>query len=274
MPRKPSPVNDNIHINGRTVTIDEIRERYEKRGMSWAEIAKEFGTYANKIARFAQKHGVAPRDNSTAQKKLFERGVRKSPTEGKQHSLETKEKISKKQAKTWENMTDEEHRKRCKMSKELWDSKSKEEIDALRKAATEGVLKAAQDGSKIEKYLQQKLRDAGYVIEPHKEDLLSGVKTHIDIFLPTLQTAIEIDGPAHFSPIWGQEKLHKHQEKDRKKNARLIGAGFTVVRVKYMISSSSLAKMRYAADEVLKVVNQIQNDPKKHHNILIEIEVK
>ena len=261
-------------VGDHKIQISTIKKLYQQDGMSWKEIATKYNTYPNKIARFAKTHNIKPRNHSESQSKLFELGKRESPTKGKKRSDAVKEKISKKQAQVWSGLSDTERAKRCKISKDAWDSKSPEEKQALFSAATRGILEAAKNGSKIEKYVQNSLRKANYIIETHKEDLLPGTKTHIDIFIPNMATAVEIDGPAHFSPIWGQDKLDKHIKKDNAKNARLIAAGFTVVRVKYMLSSSSLAKMRYASEEVIKALEKILDHPEVYNNTFLEIEVK
>jgi hypothetical protein len=274
-PRQPKPPKDTIKLeDGSELSITTVKKLYNTDKLSWGEIAKQYNTYPNKLARFAKRHGVKNRSRSESQAILFEQGKKESPTKGKKRSNAVKEKISKTQSDTWNKFTDEQHAERCQMSKEAWDKKTPDEIASLKAAAVRGVLEAAEKGSKIENFIQDKLREAGYLIETHKEDLLHGAKTHIDIFIPEMQTAVEIDGPAHFLPIWGQEKLDHHIRKDNTKNSQLIGAGFTVVRVKYMLSSSSLAKMRYASEEVLKRLKLIKDEPETYNNKLIEIEVK
>ena len=51
----------------------------------------------------------------------------------------------------------------------------------------------------------------------------------IDLFIPALKTAIEIDGPAHFLPIWGQQSLERHIRADAQKAGLLINRGFVVL---------------------------------------------
>lgn len=262
-----------LKIGDKEVSLEKIKKLYETDGKSWKEIANMYNTYPNKIARFANKNGIKNRSRGESQKMLFDRGIKESPTKGKKRSKAVKEKISKSQAKVWDNLSEKELKERKQRAKDIWDSKPLSEKQELRKAATRGILEAAEKGSKIEQYVQNALRDAGYIIEAHKEDLLPVGKTHIDIFLPTLMTAIEIDGPAHFLPIWGQDKLDHHIQKDAIKNARITSGGFTLIRVKYMISSSSLAKMRYVSEEILKKLEDIQQDPAKYKKQLIEIEV-
>ena len=54
----------------------------------------------------------------------------------------------------------------------------------------------------------------------------------IDLYLPTIVTAIEVDGPSHFLPVWGEESLKKNIKYDNKKSGLIIGKGLNLVRIK------------------------------------------
>ena len=106
----------------------------------------------------------------------------------------------------------------------------------------------------------------------HKKDLIEG-NFEIDLFLPALNTIIEIDGPQHFLPYFGEDKLAKTIKMDSKKNGMLLGAGFCIVRVKYLCKNMSKAVER----KLWKVVwDEIQGIEKKFPpkgKRFIEIEV-
>jgi very-short-patch-repair endonuclease len=55
----------------------------------------------------------------------------------------------------------------------------------------------------------------------------------IDIFLNDHGVAIEIDGPSHQLPIWGEAKLIKTQQIDDMKTGLLISTGIRVIRIKF-----------------------------------------
>ena len=42
-------------------------------------------------------------------------------------------------------------------------------------------------------------------------------RLEIDLYVTDLQTAIEVDGPSHFEPVWGEENLIKNQRSDKQK---------------------------------------------------------
>ena len=93
-------------------------------------------------------------------------------------------------------------------------------------------FKMENNNSKLEKFILTQLLKDGYRVDFHKEQMLSNTKLQVDLFLPTINLAIEIDGPSHFAPIWGQDALTKNQKYDEKKNGLLIGKGLSLIRIK------------------------------------------
>ena len=106
------------------------------------------------------------------------------------------------------------------------------EKDNILQKANEGVRKASKLGSKLEIYIFEKLLADGYRTEFHKEQMLVTTKLQIDIFLPTMNTAIEIDGPSHFEPVWGDESLARNVKYDNKKTGLILGKGLVLIRIK------------------------------------------
>jgi very-short-patch-repair endonuclease len=109
---------------------------------------------------------------------------------------------------------------------------SEEDKANIVKSANTAARLSSKTGSKLEKFLLEKLLVDGYVVEFHKEQMLSNTKLQVDLFLPTINLAIEVDGPSHFSPIWGEETFKKNQKYDEKKNGLLIGKGLGLIRIK------------------------------------------
>ena len=57
------------------------------------------------------------------------------------------------------------------------------------------------------------------LLENDRTVLLS--KLEIDIYLPTIKLAIELNGPVHYFPIYGEETLRKCQDKDIRKQIEI-----------------------------------------------------
>ena len=110
-----------------------------------------------------------------------------------------------------------ERQRRSELSKKQWAEMPEYEKANLRKLAAEAVRKASKEGSKIEKFIYEGLTKLGYEVIFHKRGLIANDKLEVDLFLPTMNIAIEIDGPAHFLPIWGEESLNRHIRADAQK---------------------------------------------------------
>jgi very-short-patch-repair endonuclease len=98
--------------------------------------------------------------------------------------------------------------------------------------ANEAVRATSKTGSKLEKYLLQKLLADGYKVDFHKEQTLLNTKLQIDLFLPTHNIAIEVDGPSHFEPVWGDDSLNRNKKYDAKKEGLITGKGWGLIRIK------------------------------------------
>ena len=113
---------------------------------------------------------------------------------------------------------------------------------------------------------------AGYDVIFHKRGLIANDKMEVDLFIPSLKTAIEIDGPAHFLPIWGEENLQKHIRADAQKAGLLINRGFVVLRVKNIIRNLSQKNMRETLISVVEQLVKIEKNFPPVTKRLIEIE--
>ncbi len=71
--------------------------------------------------------------------------------------------------------------------------------------------------SKLEKYLENqiKLTYPNLNIIYNDRTMLSGLE--LDIYFPDLKLAIELNGPLHYEPIYGQDHLNHIQSKDQRK---------------------------------------------------------
>jgi len=255
--------------------LEWLEGQYWEQERSIGDIAKELGTYANKIRRALLKGDRGLRDKSAAQSVALKSGRHKHPTEGTVRPDTVKRAISASVAESWENITDKERARRAEVSREQWNNKSEAEIRDIREKAIAAVRETAKTGSKLEKFVQERLTEAGYVLECHKTGLIANHNLEIDIYLPEITTVIEIDGPSHFLPIWGQEALQKTIKSDNEKNGLVLHHGFRVVRVKQVKRNVSINDMWQIWEALEPVLERIKlNPPKNKADSFIEIEVE
>ena len=136
-----------------------IINEYVENKKSTYEIAQELKTYPNKIRRALNTLGVQLRDKSSAQTVAIESGRHEPPTRGKSRTEAEKVAISNGMASYWENMEEDERKRRSELSKKQWDEMSEEDKANLRKLAAEAVRKASKEGSKIEKFIYERVED-------------------------------------------------------------------------------------------------------------------
>lgn len=219
-------------------TMSEIEKQqtlerlYVKENKSLGQIAEILHTYPNKLRRDAKKYNIKLRDKSQAQKNALDSGTHQHPTKGKQHTTETKNKIGKGVMTSWDQLSPQELNKRKEMSRAQWMSLSDDKKQEIIKLANQAVRKSSKEGSKLEKFLLTELLKAGYTVDFHKEQILSNSKLQLDLFIPHINIAIEVDGPSHFENIWGDQALARNTKYDQKKEGLLIGKGIKLIRIK------------------------------------------
>ena len=237
----------------------QIIEMYNDQSKSTYEIAKSLDTYPNKVRRTLIKHGYKLKNKSEAQKNALQTGRCAHPTEGKTRTEEEKLNISEGMSNHWENMSESERQGRVDQAKERWQNMGAAQKNRMCKLATDAIRKAGKEGSKLEKFVANKLNTNGYTVDFHNKNLIPNEKLEIDLYIPSLKTIIEIDGPSHFLPIWGEEKLQKQIKADLKKSGRILSRGFIIIRVK-AIANASLKKKE---NLVFNIVNTLKNIEKK-----------
>ena len=253
--------------------IDEgyVIKQYQQNSSTYS-IAKELGTYPKKIERILKKNGITLRTRSQAQANAIKTGRSKHPTKGEKRSEEEKNKISKGKELSWKNTSEEDREKFSQQAKERWEKIPADKKKEMMEKAGRALRIAAIEGSKAEKFLQRKLNEMGYDVILHKKDLIEG-NFEIDLFLPELNTIIEIDGPQHFLPVFGEKKLQEVIKFDSIKNGLLVSKGFCVVRVRYLCKNMSRAVERKLWDLVSEQVGKIQDKFPTKNKRFIELEI-
>jgi very-short-patch-repair endonuclease len=236
------------------------------------EIAEKLDTYPNRVRRSILEFWPKLRTKAQAQKNALKRGTSVHPTEGRNRTTDEKTKISKSVAKRWENITEDERGRRVKAAQERWAKIPYDiRLDMSKKAAA-GVRRAAKEGSYLEKFLLDELRKRGYNILFHEEAIKGSEKMHVDLLVAQSRTCIEIDGPSHFLPIWGEEALQNSISWDNEKNGILLNSGFNVIRVKLLVNTISLRVKREVLEKLLDYIKSFIEKGVKSELIEIEVE--
>ena len=244
------------------LTYDFLHKNYVEMEKSTYEIAEISKTYPNKIRRALVSFGIPLRDKSEAQSKALATGRTSHPTKGKKLEEKTKNKISDSMANCWEEMDKKERERRSIISKKNWEAMPLSKIEYMQKKAAEGVREAAESGSKLEKFLINGIRKNKFRVDFHKERFVIDEKQHIDMYVPELNTAIEVDGTTHFKPIWGEEKYEKQVKSDSKKTGFILNAGMKLIRIKNANGNNSNYYMRTMLKKVVETLELIKQGTK------------
>lgn len=247
----------NYHKLGDDDKRSFLTETYEVQQLSWAEVAKLVDSYTNKVRRDGSRLGIKTRSKSDAQALALNSGRHQHPTKGTKRSDDTKAKISNSMAKSWEELTDEQRKERSDIGKELWNKMTPQEKEQFQRKAGDAVRQASKEGSKLEKHLYTELIKEGWKVNFHTEHIVSNERLQLDLLLPELNIAIEVDGPSHFSPIWGETTLQKNQKADQQKNGLLLGRGMVVIRILHNKQPSQKSK-RDITTKLIKKIREIE----------------
>lgn len=255
------------------MNINKIVDLYDKQNKSTYEIAEIMGTYPNKIRRILIKSGIELKDKSEAQKNAIQSGKAIHPTLGKTRSDSEKLKISSGVKKYWKDMDPKVYDAKVKKAKQRWMEMSETEKEKMLDAAIKAIQSAGKEGSKLEKFLYQEITGSGYRVDFHKKSLIANENLEIDMYIPELKTIIEVDGPSHFLPIWGEEKLQKQIKADFHKTGLILSKGMVIIRIKNLSDSVCLADKEKLRLDLLETLGTIKKKfpPKSERYIEIEI---
>jgi very-short-patch-repair endonuclease len=248
-----------------------ITKYYIDQKKSFQDIATEYDTYANRIRRDAKKYNINIRDKSQAQKNALKTGKHKHPTKGSVRSEETKNKIGNSVLKSWDSLTPDQIKKRKAKNLAAWNKLTDEQKQKMQQAANNAIRETSKVGSKLEKFLLQKFIENKVNVQFHKEQFLVNTKLQIDLFLPSINTAIEVDGPSHFSPVWGEDAFAKAQQYDKKKQGLILGKGLALIRIK-QTKDFSKARSEIIFQKLIQLVDQIKTQFPEPDNRFFEIE--
>ena len=252
----------------------KLRSAYLEELKSVPVIAQEMGTNETKVRRALKFLGVQIRKYAEAQSVAISQGVAKHPTKGKKLSKETINNISAKRSQAWIDLSEEDKQKFRDAKKEQWNNMTESAKQELRSAAYAAIRESAEIGSKTERYVSAALEEEGYGVIIHARNLIQSQALEVDMFVPDLKTAVEIDGPSHFEPVWGSDKLKKQQSSDTAKQGLLLNNGYVLIRVIQRDKSMSIKRMKDVYELILLELRKIEEDFPPIGQRLIEIEIK
>jgi hypothetical protein len=101
----------------------------------------------------------------------------------------------------------------------------------------------------------------GMILENNKRDLFPNESLEIDIYLPKLSLAIEVNGPVHYLPIYGEDKLKDVRKRDRRKKKLLKDSNNHLISIDISLLTGNENRIkRFMEDYYLRKINpKIQN---------------
>lgn len=258
--------------------VEWLTDQYATQNKSSYAIAEELNVNQSRVYRAIKKLGIT-RDASEAQKVSLKENRRKHPTKGKKRTDAERLAISAGKEKFLQNLDDDEKQEYKEMlsaaSKKYWETVDPERRQAIMKENHKRVRQTAKHGSKLERVVWNVLAQAGYNDAiPHQKGLVPNSKLEVDIWVPSLGTAIEIDGPSHFKPIYGEEKLRKTQQQDRQKSGLILGAGYIMVRIKCIKNKPSQIQLARLGEQLVEALDKISKGLNKSSNRFINLEIE
>lgn len=110
--------------------------------------------------------------------------------------------------------------------------------------------------SKIEKWIEIQLNN----LFPNLEILFNDIKTinsELDIYIPSLKLAFEINGIFHYKPIFGYDKLKQIQVNDFKKLQKCINNNIKLYSIN--ITEQKMFKPETSQNYLNQIINTISN---------------
>lgn len=241
------------------LSCELLRNQYEELEKSVVQIADEQDTYPNRILRALKKCGIKIRSRKKAQLVALKKGRSIPPMLGQKRSPAEKNRIADGVSTAYKMLSPEEKERRREASRESWLNKPDYELRELRSKSASAARKAAERGSKLEQFLLAGLKANGYQVQFHVERFVQNERLQMDLVLTDQQIVVEIDGPSHFLPIYGEDRLATTKQRDSQKNGLLAQAGYKVIRLQTTYKTFTKRKGR----EVLTVLLTHLKEPER-----------
>ena len=225
--------------------------------LSMRDIAKLLNTSPNSISRMFKKYGAESLSTSEIIRKKIKNGsiVPNHP----EWTEEQKLNFSEKTAKSWENNPNRNDSYK-EEAREKWNALTEAEKKKQSKKMLDGVREASKNGSRLEHVLAEEIRKFGFLSIKHKVNVLPNSDLEFDLYIPEIGTIIEVDGPSHYSPIWGEERLKKNKERDAEKAGSAINMKFNFIRVIQSKNTISQIYVRTISKKLIDCLERIKRE--------------
>lgn len=240
------------------INEQEVIRLYTEEGKSMRVVSKDLKIPLATLSRFMKKNNIIARSKAQAQKNFLKDNDHQM--KGRTHSDETKKKISHSLGDFWDGLSDVEREEVKKKIGSAWKRKWGSMSEIERKTMMEGLALKAREvqgqGSRLERFIAEELRKRGYVIEERSTHYTAGKNFEVDLALPKEMIAIEVDGPTHFLPLYGEEHLEQQQVRDVRKDDMVNAIGMSMLRVRD--NNGPLSQLRI--DRIEEAIREIIED--------------
>lgn len=250
---------------------EKLKRLYVDERRSAREIADELNTYPNMILRALRYLKIEIRDKSESQKVFLSKN--EHPKKGKKISEEAKTKIGAGHLKRWKNMDEETRNKISEQKRKQWYDMTPDQRAEMQTKAHKAIRLAAEEGSRLEREICQRLEALGYKCYIHDKHLIGTERMEIDILLPSVGLAIEVDGVSHFENVWGDERLAKQRDSDNRKNGLIAISGYCMVRIKNKKDRYGAIEIDLMVSNIIDIINQISIKMPDVQNRIFEIDI-
>jgi hypothetical protein len=215
-------------------TKEFLEQHYVEERKGITTIAREIGCFPEQVRRALRKFGIPMRSKSQSLKHYYENGGEPA-LKGQTLPQEYKDSISKSMHSYWQSLPDNERERRInefvKQSQKAWENTPQDEREMHLYVMNRARMETSRHGSRIQNDVRD-LMSNDYRVMTEVGNLRGGLKLRIDIFLPKYGIAIEIDGPSHYEPLFGEDALKKSKLRDKRKNDILTNSDIKVIRVR------------------------------------------
>ena len=104
-------------------------------------------------------------------------------------------------------------------------------------------------------------------------NLIANANLEIDMYIPDARAIIEIDGPSHFLPIWGEEKLQKQIKADEHKSGLILSKGLAIIRIKNLSDSVALVDKENLRVKIINILSNMSTSFPDTQKRYIELEI-